>query len=154
MRNNLFFVLSVIILAASSCEKNKIEEPAINTQIAGEYSGYSSASCNYFSDKITENEKATVTANADGTVDVIFNSSTWSEFKISKATCRKEGDSFIFEGKGSAKLGMGGDQMKDYDFTMNGKTDAAKEKYSILYTIPDVMGGLKIELLPGKPAEK
>ena len=45
-------------------------------------------------------------------------------------------------------MGMG-DATSDYDFTVSGKTNTAKDEYSITFNVPAVMGGLTVTLLPG-----
>lgn len=45
-------------------------------------------------------------------------------------------------------MGMGGGPATDYDFTVSGSTNAAKDDYSIVFKVPAVMGGLTITLLP------
>ena len=45
-------------------------------------------------------------------------------------------------------MGMG-EETNNYDFTMTGITDAAKDVYYFVFNVPAVMGGLTITLLPG-----
>lgn len=116
--------------------------------LAGTYEGYTDADCSYFQDRYTDNESVTLTANGDGTVKVVFESVSWGSFTVESATATKEGDKYVFTGSGSVAMGMG-DSTSNYDFTLSGRTNAAKDDFSIAFNVPAVMGGLTITLLPG-----
>ena len=117
--------------------------------LAGTYNGYTDADCSYFQDRYTDDESVTVTANGDGTLKVIFESASWGTFTVESATATKKGEEYVFTGSGSVAMGMGG-STSNYDFTLNGSTNAAKDDYTIVFKVPAVMGGLAITLLPGK----
>lgn len=116
--------------------------------LAGTYKGYTDADCTYFQNRYTDGESVALTANGDGTVKVVFESASWGEFTVTSATVALEGDTYTFVGSGSVAMGMG-DSTSNYDFTLSGRTNAAKDDYSIAFNIPAVMGGLTITLLPG-----
>lgn len=116
--------------------------------LAGTYEGYTDADCSYFQNRYTDNESVTLTANGDGTVKVVFESVSWGSFTVESATATKEGDKYVFTGSGSVAMGMG-DSTSNYDFTLSGRTNAAKDDFSIAFNVPAVMGGLTITLLPG-----
>lgn len=120
--------------------------------LAGTYEGYTDADCSYFQDRYTDGESVTVTANEDGTVKVVFESDLWGTFTVESADATKEGEEYVFTGSGSVAMGMGG-QTSNYDFTVNGRTNTAKDDFSIAFNIPAVMGGLTITLLPGTAPE-
>ena len=120
--------------------------------LAGTYEGYTDADCSYFQDRYTDGESVTVTANEDGTVKVVFESDSWGTFTVESAAATKEGEEYVFTGSGSVAMGMGG-QPSNYDFTVNGRTNTAKDDFSIAFNIPAVMGGLTITLLPGTAPE-
>ncbi len=117
--------------------------------LAGTWEGYTNAGCTYFQNRYTDDESLKMTANSDETLSVVFESATWGTFKVDKATIKKNGDNYTFTGEGTVSMGMG-DNVKDYAFTMTGKSNAAKDDYSIAFNVPAVMGGLTITLLPGK----
>ena len=116
--------------------------------LAGTYNGYTDADCMMFQNRYTDGESVTLTANGDGTVKVVFASASWGTYSVESATATREGDEYIFTGSGTVSLGMGG-ATSDYDFTVSGKTNTAKDDYSITFTVPAVMGGLTVTLLPG-----
>ena len=117
--------------------------------LAGTYEGYTDADCAMFQDRYTDGESVKLTANGDGSVKVVFESALWGTFTVESATATKEGEEYVFTGRGSVAMGMGGGPTTDYDFTVSGSTNAAKDDYSIVFKVPAVMGGLTVTLLPG-----
>lgn len=116
--------------------------------LAGTYEGYTDADCAMFQDRYTDGESVKLTANGDGSVKVVFESASWGTFTVESATATKEGEEYVFTGSGSVSMGMGG-STSNYDFTLSGRTNAAKDDFSIAFNVPAVMGGLTITLLPG-----
>lgn len=123
------------------------EAPA-DLLLAGTYEGYTDADCSYFQDRYTDDENVKLTANGDGTLKVVFESASWGTFTVESATATKEGEEYVFTGSGSVAMGMG-ESTSNYDFTLSGRTNAAKDDFSIAFNVPAVMGGLTITLLPG-----
>lgn len=116
--------------------------------LAGTYEGYTDADCSYFQDRYTDDENVKLTANGDGTLKVVFESASWGTFTVESATATKEGEEYVFTGSGSVAMGMG-ESTSNYDFTLSGRSNAAKDDFSIAFNVPAVMGGLTITLLPG-----
>lgn len=116
--------------------------------LAGTYEGYTDADCAMFQDRYTDGESVKLTANGDGSVKVVFESASWGTFTVESATATKEGEEYVFTGSGSVAMGMG-ESTSNYDFTLSGRTNAAKDDFSIAFNVPAVMGGLTITLLPG-----
>lgn len=116
--------------------------------LAGTYEGYTDADCAMFQNRYTDGENVKLTANGDGSVKVVFESASWGTFTVESATATKEGEEYVFTGSGSVAMGMGGGPATDYDFTVSGSTNAAKDDYSIVFKVPAVMGGLTVTLLP------
>lgn len=116
--------------------------------LAGTYEGYTDADCAMFQDRYTDGESVKLTANGDGSVKVVFESASWGTFTVESATATKEGEEYVFTGSGSVAMGMG-ESTSNYDFTLSGRTNAAKDDSSIAFNVPAVMGGLTITLLPG-----
>lgn len=116
--------------------------------LAGTYEGYTDADCAMFQDRYTDGESVKLTANGDGSVKVVFESASWGTFTVESATATKEGEEYVFTGSGSVSMGMG-DSTSNYDFTLSGRSNAAKDDFSIAFNVPAVMGGLTITLLPG-----
>lgn len=116
--------------------------------LAGTYEGYTDADCAMFQDRYTDGESVKLTANGDGSVKVVFESASWGTFTVESATATKEGEEYVFTGSGSVAMVMG-DSTSNYDFTLSGRTNAAKDDFSIAFNVPAVMGGLTVTLLPG-----
>lgn len=116
--------------------------------LAGTYEGYTDADCAMFQDRYTDGESVKLTANGDGSVKVVFESASWGTFTVESATAAKEGEEYVFTGSGSVAMGMG-ESTSNYDFTLSGRSNAAKDDFSIAFNVPAVMGGLTITLLPG-----
>ena len=116
--------------------------------LAGTYEGYTDADGAMFQDRYTDGESVKLTANGDGSVKVVFESASWGTFTVESATATKEGEEYVFTGSGSVAMGMGG-STSNYDFTLSGRSNAAKDDFSIAFNVPAVMGGLTITLLPG-----
>lgn len=116
--------------------------------LAGTYEGYTDADCAMFQDRYTDGESVKLTDNGDGSVKVVFESASWGTFTVESATATKEGEEYVFTGSGSVAMGMG-ESTSNYDFTLSGRTNAAKDDFSIAFNVPAVMGGLTITLLPG-----
>lgn len=116
--------------------------------LAGTYEGYTDADCAMFQNRYTDGESVKLTANGDGTLKVVFESASWGTFTVESATATKEGEEYVFTGSGSVAMGMG-ESTSNYDFTLSGRTNAAKDDFSIAFNVPAVMGGLTITLLPG-----
>lgn len=127
----------------------KTGEAPADLLLAGTYKGYTVANCSFFQNRYTNDESLKITANGDGTIAIKFESASWGTFEVTNATISKRGDDYSFTGNGSVAMGMGG-STSNYDFTMNGTSNAAKDSYSITFDVPAVMGGLTIKLLPGK----
>lgn len=123
------------------------EAPA-DLLLAGTYEGYTDADCAMFQDRYTDGESVKLTANGDGSVKVVFESASWGTFTVESATATKEGEEYVFTGSGSVAMGMG-DSTSNYDFTLSGRSNAAKDDFSIAFNVPAVMGGLTVTLLPG-----
>ena len=116
--------------------------------LAGTYEGYPDADGAMVQDRLTDGDSVKLTANGDGSVKVVFESASWGTFTVESATATKEGEEYVFTGSGSVAMGMG-ESTSNYDFTLSGRTNAAKDDFSIVFNVPAVMGGLTITLLPG-----
>ena len=123
------------------------EAPA-HLLMAGTYKGYSDADCAYFQDRYTNDESLKITANEDGTLAIVFESASWGAFNIASATVSKNTSDYTITGSGSVTMGMG-ESVSNYDFTMTGTINSAKDNYSISFNVPAVMGGLTVTLLSG-----
>lgn len=138
---------AVLALAAtfSSCNKNNMGE-----KVAGTYSGYSVANSQYFSDRVTENEKLIITNKGDNVAEIIFNSADWGNFSIKEGIVKKVGNSYEINGNGTCEMGMGEGPAQTYECTVEAVVNSLQSAI-ITFTIPSVMGGLTVEFRTGVP---
>ena len=129
------------------------EAPAAKL-LAGSYDGWTNGSCAYFSGLTQDGEELNITANEDGTVDVKLTSQKWGETTITGVSAAKTADGLTLSGSGKFSMSMGGSEPREYDCTLEGTVSSDKETYSVVFTLPAVMGGLNITFAQGEaPAE-
>lgn len=158
MQTRLFLALSLVTLCLIACnKKNKDENPEPESsvsvaEIAGTYEGYSLASCAFFQDEYTPDEKLSISENSDGTASVVFESTSWGKFYVSNPKISKESGIYKLSGEGKAMMGMNGN-ISEQDCTfcadINSKDEAVMD-----FNVTAVMGGLKVKFLTGEaPSE-
>lgn len=153
-------MLTALAIPFSSCSNDDDhdsgkgnETPAVN-DIAGTYKGYSDGTCKYFSSQIGQDESVVITANADGTADLTYNTTTWSSTTIKNVVVKKDANGYSLTGSGKYSMGMGGSS-SEYDCTLTGTISTDKQTYSVAFNLPAVMGGLTITFQNGEaPAAK
>ena len=114
--------------------------------LPGTYEGYTSASCAYFQDNYTDDEALTIAASGS-TLSRHFESSMGT-FEVASLQVSLRDGVYTVEGSGNVAMGMGASS-NSYPFTLTGRVDASKSNYEFAATIPAVMGGLTVKLLPG-----
>lgn len=140
-------IAAVLFLAACDDEK----KPSV-ADVAGNYSGYTLASCAYFKNNCTENETVSVAENPDGTAKVTLASQSWGTLVVANALLTVSGDQYILSGSGEAQMGMGGN-VSAYECSFTCKI-TSPESAEMRFTVPGVMGGLTIDFITGAaPAE-
>ncbi len=111
--------------------------------VPGTYDGYTEAKSAYFTGMMADDQKIVITNNSDNTYNIGYNSDTWGEFSIEKATVAYSDGIFTIEGDGITKMGMSGN-VKEYVCSFEGRIDAEKEDPEFTFSVPAVMGGLSI----------
>lgn len=146
MRFKHLFITTAMAFIAMSCGEK--EEPATVKDIAGNYDGYVVANSAYTQNLLSEDETVSIAENTDGTATVSFTSATFGELSIPDARVDCEGETYTLSGKGTAKMGMGGN-ISSYDcvFTATVKT---KDDAVMRFSVPSVMGGLTIDFHTGE----
>lgn len=97
-----------------ACDKD--ENGSKTVDFAGNYDGYTLASCNYFQNMISPDETVVITKNTDGSASVSFTSATWGTFTITDAQASISGNVCSLSGSGQTQMGMGG-STSAYDCT-------------------------------------
>ena len=143
------------VMGGLTIEFTEGEIPA-NLVVAGNYSGYTKATAQYFPDGMySEDQTVTVEYNSDGTFNVAYTSDTWGVFSIKNATMSVADKVYTLTGSGTTQMGMSADSMKEYECTMTATIDVNKGNSVFTFTVPGVMGGLTIEFTEGEmPTEE
>ena len=122
--------------------------------LPGTYEGYTKAVAQYFPNgQYAADQTVTVTANEDETFKVTYTSNSFGTFTISNATVKMEKGNYIIEGTGTTLMGMTGKEPTEYQCTLAGSIDVAKDVPSFVFTIPAVMGGMSITFAEGDVPE-
>ena len=132
------------IVAAAACNKPETETD-IAAEVAGTYTGTTSASFQYSPDPIvTENETFSITAAGDKLVDVSYESATWGSFTFSGVAV-SGADPYTLKGEGKTLMGMDETKKEYYSATIDGTIGKTAGTAEFLITVPAVMGGVTIE---------
>lgn len=112
--------------------------------IAGIYKGYSIGESKMFTDYLMGSDaNATITANTDGTINLVYKSGS-GDFTLSNLTVSSKS----FEGEGKVDLSMGGTGANSYDYTLEGSVNDSKV-LTMKVNVPAVMGGMDINFIQG-----
>ena len=121
--------------------------------LAGDYSGWTDASCAYFpSFGVTADETFSMAANDDDSFTLAYTSATWGQFTFNSITATATADGYTFSGEGTCQMGMSGN-VSDYPCTVEGNLDASREAGTVTFNVPAVMGGLTITFTLGDAPE-
>ncbi len=133
----IFFSMALLAISAgfTACSDDDDEEVVAEVaSLAGTYTGYSDVSCAYFTEYYTDDESVVI--SEDNTIT--YTSSTWGTCTIDIVV---DGNSFTGEGSFTMKG-------NEYDATVEG-TITSTSDFEITFSVPSVMGGVKIVLRPG-----
>ncbi|MCM1313567.1 MAG: calycin-like domain-containing protein [Bacteroides sp.] len=118
------------------------------------YKGYTSAAFAYSPTPIvTADETVTVTANENGTVNVVMASSTWGTATISNVAVEVEDGIYTLKGEGTSAMAMGGGTPKEYPCTLEGTISGDKEDVDMAFSL-SIMGGTTITFRLGDAPEE
>ncbi len=143
------------VMGGLTIEFNQGEIPA-SIVVPGNYTGYTQADCAYFKGMMADDQTVKITAGDNNTYTVSYTSDTWGEFNIvdAVAVSNDGGKSFTISGNGVTTMGMNGN-VNEYQCSMEGTVDAAKENVEFKFSVPAVMGGLTVTFSVGEmPAEE
>lgn len=152
MKLKNLLALAAIALFTAACsddDNNSINEnPAAD--IAGTYAGYSEAAFQYVETPlVSAGESLTVKSDAEnGAATITYTSASFGEFTISGAEVTHSGNSYTIKGNGSTLMGMG-ENVSEYDCTLEGTLNEGKTEGSFVFNVPAVMGGMTITFTLG-----
>lgn len=113
--------------------------------IAGTYKGYSIGESKMFTDYLMGSDaNATITANADGTINLVYQSGS-GDFTLNNLTVTSKS----FKGEGEVALAMGGTSTKSYEYTLEGSVNDSKV-LTLKANVPAVMGSMDITFIQGE----
>ena len=106
-----FLSMMAIALCVVACSDDDAEEAYVveatpAEEIENTYTGYSYTSFAYGDILVESGESVAVTANSDGTVDVVLTSTTWGTWTVESATVTETTDGYTITGTGTADVSM------------------------------------------------
>ncbi len=141
----------IALLTFSSCS-NEDEPTNLADNATGTYSGYTVASCAYFSNMASDNQTLTITSSETNKVNIKYVSDTWGTITVDDADLSGSDSNILVAGSGKTLMGHAGNEAKEYDCTVEGTI--VGKTLSLTFSCPTIMGGLKIEFKQGDvPAE-
>lgn len=145
------FSLLMAVITLASCSSN--DDPTnLAPETAGVYSGYTVASCSYFTNMVSSRQDVTITTTELNRINVSYQSDTWGTITISNAELSGTEGNIYISGTGKSVMGHAGDAAKEYDCQMEGTL--VGKKLELTFSCPAIMGGLTIEFKQGDiPAE-
>lgn len=144
-------VVAALAMGFASCSSDDDDETPAAQVVAGSYSGYSSTAFAYSSTPLVyDGESVAVTANSDGTVNVVLTSTTWGTSTISNATVTSNGSAYTLAGSGSTAITGHSGSASTYECTLAGTISADKSTYNLAFTLPSLMGGTTITFINGE----
>ena len=146
--------MTAIALLTASCSDddnngNESINPAVN--VAGTYAGYSEAAFQYTNTPlVSADESLTIQTDADNTTATItYTSSSFGEFTISGTEVTYANGTYTLSGEGSTMMGMSGN-ISEYECTLKGTLNEAKNEGTFTFNVPAVMGGMNITFTLGE----
>lgn len=146
--------MTAIALLTASCSDddnngNESINPAVN--VAGTYAGYSEAAFQYTDTPlVSADESLTIQTDADNTTATItYTSSSFGEFTISGTEVTYANGTYTLSGEGSTMMGMSGN-ISEYECTLKGTLNEAKNEGAFTFNVPAVMGGMNITFILGE----
>ncbi|MCD7962417.1 MAG: hypothetical protein LUF90_02445 [Rikenellaceae bacterium] len=137
----LMAAFSFVLLNGCSDDKNEDDVVNYAKVIAGNYSGYTSATngAGYFIDMITENEGLVITANEDGTANLVLTSSQWGTFSSERVTVKSTSGGYTVSGSGATELSAHeSSETSSYQFTFTG-TIVSLNDAELVFDFPALM---------------
>lgn len=132
-------------LVSCSSDDDNTDNAEQAKAIAGTYKGYSIGESRMFSDYLMGSDAtATITANTDGTINLVYKSGS-GDFTLNNLTISSKS----FKGEGEVALAMGGATQNKYEYTLEGSVDDSKV-LTLKVNVPVPMGGIDIDFIQGE----
>lgn len=146
-------LVSFALISLNACQKEENDKNNPAEKVAGTYSGYSKSEFQYSPTPMySDGETISVAKLTDAVVSVDFESDTWGRLVIPEASVSEKDGKYILTGEGTATMGMG-DTSSDYPCSLAASVNNVSD-FIFEFSVPSVMGGLYITVLPGSiPSE-
>lgn len=147
---------SVVLIAADEVKSVTFVSEAASAaeEVAGTYLGWTSASAAYFSNMNSNGDQVVLTANADGSLKVVYASATWGTGTFDNVPVTLGDEYVLAETEGSIGMAMGGGTPKNYAAILKSATISKdKSTYTFVFTAPSVMGGTTMTFRNGTAPE-
>lgn len=157
MRTKLNLIFLAILAIMTSCSSDDNDPVATNLggEVAGSYSGYTSAAATYFTDMINVDQTIVLVDANNNTVNLTYKSEDWGTFTFSKLPITVSNGEYSIEGEGTTVMGMDVTTQKNYTCTVSATISKDKKTTTYVFKVPTVMGGLVITFTNGDaPANK
>lgn len=146
MKFKYLFLAAAALCAVACNDDENAEKVWTGADVAGSYEGYALTSCAYFSNTCSADQTVVVTANADGSAAIAFDSDM-GDFSIPSARISASGDVCVLSGEGTAQMGMSGNA-SSYACTLTAEI-VSRTNATMRFSVPAVMGGLTLEFATG-----
>jgi len=150
MKNLKFLSPLVMLMILVSCHSD--DEPKnLAPEASGIYTGYTVASCNFFSSMVTNDQIVKMSSSELNKVNISYESDTWGTITINNADLFGNDGNIHISGSGKSIMYHAGNA-NEYDCNVDGVLIG--KDLSLSFSCPQVMGGLKIEFKQGEiPAD-
>ncbi len=146
---NLLRYWFVLVLCASfaACSSDDDEQPVTWSSIAGSYTGTLTMRMQY-AELAYDNQTIVLSVASDNTANLTYSGSFGSMNLNSIVVTKNSNGSFSINGSGIFSMGMTAESVADYACTVSGTISSDKSDYSIVFSLPSVMGGTTVTFTP------
>lgn len=147
-RLHLILMFTVLMLSTACSDKEEEVKDNLSKYVIGNYEGYTSASCAYFSGMMNADQHIIVAeGSGDNKVNIRYVSPTWGSITATDAMVLENEGGYVLTGTGVWSMGHNG-SVSDYDCTVTGNVKSGETQF--VFSSPSVMGGLKVEFTEGE----
>lgn len=148
MKRVHLILMHVVLILSTACNDNDDDvKDNLSKYVIGNYEGYTSASCAYFSGSMNAGQHIIVTGGSGyDKVDIQYISPAWGTVTVTDALIVENGQRYTITGDGTWSMGHNG-SVRDYDCTVTGNVKSVETQF--VFSSPSVMGGLKVEFTEG-----
>lgn len=165
MKRFALALAACVLFAFAACDNknNEITAKTFAEEIAGTYNGYSTVS---FFNKLYgtyENQNVVITANENGTVNLLFADDSndewkWGKYELKGLSVTKSGNIYHISGENNdlyvGPMSGKGDPMGPYSYSMEGNIVSATDAKFVFVVAMGGMGDVTVEFTTGTVPDK